>query len=66
MATFPAAFLFLVAALKLVEGKNKSIIGLILNGPVESNQKMTVFSFAFGNLGCSSYRPNPNLTYNLT
>ena len=43
VATFPAAFLFLVAALKLVEGKNKSIIGLILNGPVKSNQKMAVF-----------------------
>ena len=54
VATFPAAFLFLVAGLKLVEGKNKSIIGLILNGPVKLNQKMAVFGFEFGNLGCNS------------
>ena len=43
VSTFPAAFLFLVAALKLVEGKKKSIIGLILNWPVKSNQNMAVF-----------------------
>ena len=59
VATFPAAFLFLVAALKLVEGKNKSIIGLILNGPVKSNQKMAVFLSGLKTWGVV---PNPNLT----